>query len=211
MFRRDRLCIAALLLAPILSACSAGHESAGFIDPRLMRAYIPLSSSSVPLFNQWGAAFTIAPNVAVTNDHNANFIPPAAVLARSRDYDLLFFRPNGGTPVYTARPTPGEEVIAYGQGASDDLREARGKVTALDEYVPPRCMTCADQHALVFDADAGGGFSGGPVVDAKTGAVLGITFGYLDGKDGKSGRLMYAYDIDLVMSEMRRLLEPPQR
>ncbi len=201
MFLRHWSSIAALALASVLSACSAGRESAGFIDPRLMGAYIPLSSGG--LLSHWGAAFTIAPNVAVTNDHNLNFIPADAVLARSRDYDLLFFRPLSGTPTATTRPRTGEEVIAYGQGASDDLREARGKVTALNQYVPPRCSGCAVQRALVFAADAGGGFSGGPVVDARTGAVVGITFGYLD---GTPGRRMYAYDIDLVLSEMRRLL-----
>ena len=211
MVRRAWWRIAASCLVFALTACSAGQESAGFVDPRLMRAYIPLSTSSVRLFNQWGAAFTIAPDVAVTNDHNANFIPPGSVLARSRDYDLLFFRPTGGTPVLTGRPRTGEEVIAYGQGASDNLREARGRVTALEEYVPPRCTGCAPQRALVFDADAGGGFSGGPGVDAQTGAVVGITFGYLDGRPGASGRRMYAYDIELVIAEMRRLLPPPQR
>jgi len=95
-------------------------------------------------------------------------------------------------------------VIAYGQGSNQDLREAAGKVVAVDEYVEARCPNCPAQRALVFSADAGGGFSGGPVVDAKTGAVLGITFGYLD---SEKGRRMYAYDMDLVMTEMHRLLD----
>lgn len=212
MFRHFWSFGAALCLAAGLSACvSAGRESAGFIEPRLMGAYIPLSSSKFGLFNNWGAAFTIAPNIAVTNDHNMNFIPAGAILARSRDFDLLFFRQTGGTPALTGRPRAGEEVIAYGQGAADDLREARGVVTGLDEYVPPRCSGCTAQRALVFEAAAGGGFSGGPVVDARTGAVLGITFGYLDNTDGVRGRRMYAYDIELVISEMRRLLPNPTR
>jgi hypothetical protein len=92
------------------------------------------------------------------------------------------------------------------EGAADDLREAKGTVRALDGFVAPRCGECRAQRALVFDADAGGGFSGGPVADARTGAVLGITFGYLDGK-GDEGRRMYAYDIDLVRAEMRYLLD----
>jgi hypothetical protein len=195
-------------LLPALIACSAGRESSGFVNPRLMDSYIPLSSGG--LLNHWAAAVTIAPDVAVTNDHNMAIIPPGAILARSRDYDLLFFRPSGGMPAFTARAKEGEDVIAYGQGATDDLREARGRVTALEQYVPPRCMGCPAQKALVFAADAGGGFSGGPVVDAKTGAVVGVTFGYLDGQDGQRGRLMYAYDIDLVMREMRRLLPRPR-
>ena len=65
-------------------------------------------------------------------------------------------------------------------------------------------MDCRIQDVMVFDARAGGGFSGGPVVDAKTGAVLGITFGYLDGKAQNGGRRMYAYTMALVMAEMHR-------
>jgi hypothetical protein len=192
------------LLAPVLLACSAGQASKGFIDPRLMSVYIPLSQSHDLVFSRWGAAMTITPNIAVTNDHNLNLIPPDRLLARSRDYDLLFFRTDSSLAVATATARIGDNVIAYGQGSNQDLREAAGKVVAVDEYVEARCPNCPAQRALVFAADAGGGFSGGPVVDAKTGAVLGITFGYLD---SDKGRRMYAYDMDLVMTEMHRLLD----
>jgi hypothetical protein len=192
------------LLAPVLWACSAGHHAEGFIDPGLMSAYIPLSQSYDVIFSRWGAALTIAPNIAVTNDHNLNFIAPDRLLARSRNYDLLFFRTDFPLAPMTATASIGDQVIAYGQGSNHDLREASGKVIALDEYVEARCPGCPAQRALVFAAAAGGGFSGGPVVDAKTGAVLGITFGYLD---GENGRRMYAYDIGLVMAEMHRLLD----
>jgi hypothetical protein len=190
--------------APALLACSAGFPSNGFVDPRLMSVYIPLSQSYDVIFSRWGAALTVAPNVAVTNDHNLNFIAAGRVLARSRDYDLLFFRTDSPLVPVTAAPRLGDNVIAYGQGSNHDLREAAGKVVALDEFVEARCPDCPAQRALVFAADAGGGFSGGPVVDANTGAVLGVTFGYLD---GKNGRRMYAYDIDLVLAEMHRLLD----
>jgi S1-C subfamily serine protease len=60
----------------------------------------------------------------------------------------------------------------------------------------------------VYDANAGEGFSGGPVVDAATGAVIGITFGFKDDKSAQGGRRMYAYDIALVLEEMRRLISP---
>ena len=192
------------LLAPVLLACSAGQASKGFITPRLMSAYIPLSQSYDLVFSRWGAALIVAPNIAVTNDHNLNFIAPDKLLARSRDYDLLFFRTESALAPLTAKARIGDAVIAYGQGRDHDLREAGGKVIALDEYVERRCPDCPAQRALVFSGNAGAGFSGGPVADAKTGAVLGITFGYLDG-DG--GRRMYAYDIDLVMAEMHRLLD----
>ncbi len=190
----------------LLVACSAGMPSRGFVEPRLMQAYIPLSKRSWLLSGRWAAALAIAPHIAVTNAHNENLIPPQMVLARSKDYDLLFFKTDSMFPAPMATPTVGEAVIAYGQGSTDDLREAKGAIRALDEYVAPRCSECRAQRALTFDADAGGGFSGGPVVDAKSGAVLGITFGYLDGKGADGGRRMYAYDMGLVLAEMRRLL-----
>jgi S1-C subfamily serine protease len=181
----------------------------GFIDSGLMAAYIPLSIRHDLIFSRWGAGLAIAPGVAVTNDHNSNLIAPDRLLARSRDYDLLFFRTDSeiASPMGEARL--GEDVIAYGQGRAEALREASGRVTALGETLPPRCPDCARQRALVFDADAGEGFSGGPVADAKTGAVLGIVFGYLDLPGAGGGRRMYAYDIGLVMDEMRRLVKPP--
>src|SRR5437016_5585008 len=76
-----------LLLVPVLLGCSAGRPSAGFVNARLMDAYIPLSERRVLIFNRWAAGFAIAPNVGVTNDHNLALIPPERVLARSRDYD----------------------------------------------------------------------------------------------------------------------------
>jgi S1-C subfamily serine protease len=198
-------------LAPVLLGCSAGQPAMGFIDPRLMAAYIPLSQSHDLIFSRWGAAYSIAPHVAVTNDHNLNFIDPGRVLARSHDYDLLFFRTDLVSVAPAGKARLGDAVIAYGQGRNDALRQATGKVTALNESLPARCPDCAPQRSLVFEADAGPGFSGGPVVDAATGAVLGIVFGYLDRAGAQGGRLMYAYDIDLVTSEMHRLLDPIAR
>jgi trypsin-like peptidase len=194
---------------PALVGCSAGEPSKGFINPRLTDAYIPLSQSRMLVFGRWGAALAVTPDVAVTNDHNLNLIPPDRVLARSRDYDLLFFRTEQRAAPEFANPLAGEQVIAYGQGSERDLREAKGAIEGLDEYVAPRCGDCRTQRAITFDADAGGGFSGGPVVDAGTGAVVALTFGYLDGQGMKGGRRMYAYDIGLVLAEMHRLLDSP--
>jgi len=36
--------------------------------------------------------------------------------------------------------------------------------------------------------------------------VVGVTFGYIDGKAADGGRRMYAYDMDLVFAEMQRLI-----
>lgn len=199
-----------LALAPALMLCacvgSAGLPSPGFVNPRISAAYMPLATREYALFEHWGAAVEVAPGIAVTNAHNANLLPDGVILAQSHDYDLLFFRSPGRTPAPTAAAKVGEAVIAYGQGEDGDLRQARGVVRDLASPVAARCGTCAPQYTLAFDADAGPGFSGGPVVDAKTGAVLGITFGYRDGEEGGKGRWMFAYDMGLVRAEMHRLL-----
>ena len=170
-----------------------------------MSAYIPLYQRRI-YGRRWGAAVVLTPNIAVTDDHNLNFIPADRLVARSRDYDLLFFRAGQSEPPEFGSATPGEAVIAYGEGSSRNLRQARGVVSAIDEYVAPRCEGCSAQRAIVFAANAGEGFSGGPVVDAATGAVIGITFGYKDDSGVNGGRRMYAYDIRLVMDEMQRLV-----
>ena len=71
----------------------------------------------------------------------------------------------------------------------------------------PRCDGCPVQYAFAFEAEGGKGFSGGPVVDARTGRLVGIVFGFRDGLDDKtpSQRLMYAYDMDLVFGALGRL------
>jgi S1-C subfamily serine protease len=100
----------------------------------------------------------------------------------------------------------GAEVIAYGQGGANNLREAKGVIRALQAPVAPRCADCNWQYAIAFDAPAGPGFSGGPLVDLRSGNVVGVVFGYRDGDLGATGRRMFAYDIALVLSEMQRLV-----
>ena len=181
-------------------------------DLRVGSAFIPFYVDNGMLIGHLiGSAFVIEPGIAVTNDHAYWLVPQGDHLARSRNYDLLFFKTDKQAPPNFAHAYAGEEVIAYGSGVGGQAREARGTVAGLDESVPPHCMGCAPQHVMIFDAEAGEGFSGGPVVDAKTGAVVGITFGYLDGKAAGGGRRMYAYDIELVMAEMHRLLDVPAR
>lgn len=202
--RHLRFAAPALLCMP-LTGCSAGHQAESFIDPRVMSAYIPLFRSTDFILGAWGAAVALTPNIAVTNDHNLNLVPPDRVVARSRDYDLLFFRIEGHEAPQFGNPRIRETVVAYGQGSLRDLRDAKGLVSQLNTFVVPRCQECRDQVAFTYDADAGEGFSGGPVVDADSGVVVGITFGFRN--DGEHGaRRMYAYDTALVLEEMRRLI-----
>ena len=188
-------------VALLLGGCatSYGERASGFLNPELAHAYIPLEGVTLVVLRANAAAFVIAPGVAVTNAHNHNIIGGAPIIGQSRDYDLLFFHVDKNSDVATAAPSAGEGVIAYGQGASGELREARGTVMLLNAPVEARCESCAVQSAFTFEGDAGPGFSGGPVVDAKTGRLVGITFGFLD---PRGRRTMYAYPISRVRNEL---------
>jgi S1-C subfamily serine protease len=197
-----------LALAAFLAGCaSAGEPAAGFLNPAIAAAYLPLSGMRDIVLEGRGAGVVIGTGIAVTNAHNANLVDDDSVIGTSPEYDLLFFHTNAGTPLPSAQPWTAEEVIAYGQGVSGSLRLARGRVTALDAPVLPRCPACGVQHAFTFEADAGPGFSGGPVVDATDGRLVGIVFGFQDEKDG--GRLMYAYDMDRVAKELAIVEKQP--
>lgn len=182
---------------------SVGEASSGFINSSVASAYLPLDGTADLMLEAHGAATIVAPGIAATNAHNANLVPNADVTGTSTDYDLLFFRKPGAVPSPIARPSVGEAVIAYGQGAKGELRQARGVVRELASPVEARCPTCPIQQVFTFTAPAGGGFSGGPVVDASNGRILGIVFGYNDMKDGS--RLIYAYDMDRVAAELAKV------
>lgn len=180
---------------------SSGIAASGFINPAIAAAYLPLTGPPGALFKGHGAAVVVAPGVAATNAHNADFVDAAAVLGRSTQYDLLYFAtphrqvPPAGTPLI------GEAVIAYGQGTDGSLRMATGVVRRLDVPVVPRCPLCRMQYAFAFEAQAGQGFSGGPVVDATDGRLIGIVFGFLD-HGPEHRRTMYAYPMERVLAEL---------
>jgi S1-C subfamily serine protease len=190
----------------MLAGCSTAMRSIAFVTPELNEAYIPLYMGTVIGSSRFAAAVVVAPNVAVTNDHNANLLLESTILARSPAYDLLFFHTERTRVPLIASPKVGQTVIAYGQDGRSRRREAKGVVRQLDARAIALCAGCPERPAMTYDAQAGEGFSGGPVVDVASGAVVGITVGYLDGAAEDGGRRMYALDMDLVMAEMRRLV-----
>jgi S1-C subfamily serine protease len=181
-------------------------RSVAFVTPELSESFIPLYMGTRLGSSHFAAAVVVAPNVAVTNDHNLNLVSADMVLARSPAYDLLFFRTERTHAAAITSPKVGQTVIAYGQDGRSRRREAKGIVRELDARAFALCADCPERPAITYDAEAGEGFSGGPVVDVASGAVVGITVGYLDGAAEDGGRRMYAMDIDFVMAEMRRLL-----
>ena len=170
---------------------------AAIAEPAIAAAYLPLQGRvHLGLDRAEGAAMVIAPGIAVTNGHNANLLDRDAIIAASRDYDLLFFRTARSATPATAAPVPGQAVTAYGQGLDGELRIAHGVVRAIQT-----CGGCTASAYFTFAGDAGPGFSGGPVLDAA-GALVGITFGY---KDQDGVRLIYAYDMARVAAEQAAL------
>ena len=196
-------------MASCASFETAGEPSADFATPQIASAYLPLEASAWLVLEKRGAAIVIAPGIAVTNAHNANLIAPDAAIGASKDYDLLFFRAPGRAPPPMAAPQMGEAVLAYGQGAENDLRVAHGVVLGLAVPIPANCENCGPQTAFAFKADAGHGFSGGPVVDAKTGALLGIVFGFRKSDEAQVERVIYAYDMAHVMAELEKIRNVP--
>ncbi|MBS0472771.1 MAG: trypsin-like peptidase domain-containing protein [Proteobacteria bacterium] len=199
---RRVLCAAFVMLALAGCASPSGEAASGFIDGMAARAFIPVTGRSV-LLHDSAAAFVIEPGIAVTNAHVADFLGARAVIGRSRDYDLMFFRVENNAAPAVMAPAIGENVIAYGTDLHGGLRVARGVVRGLDMPVETRCRTCNAQTGFVYIGDAGPGFSGGPVLDAASGALVGITFGY-DDVDGQ--RRMYAYPMSRVRAELDQLL-----
>jgi len=200
---RNRAWILGAIFALALEGCatSAGEETDHFINPAIAAAYTALSGSAYLIMEGHGAAVTIAPNVAVTNAHNDNLVERQTIIGRSTNYDLLYFRTDKTTVPEFAPPYLHEKVVAYGQGVDGSLRLAQGVVKWLDAEVAARCPKCPVQHAFIFEANAGPGFSGGPVVDAATGKAVGIVFGFRDDDSAGIEKLMYAYDMKRVMSE----------
>jgi hypothetical protein len=191
-------CIAMLAVALGLSGCGGSYGTAadGFMLPQIGASYIPLQHGNIFVGEGNAAAVVIAPGIAVTNAHNRNIVDKASVIGGPADYDLLFFRTDKSATLPVAAPSEGEAVIAYGQGGDGSLRVSHGVIS---KFWPA---------AFGFACDAGPGFSGGPVVDAKTGVLIGITYGYLD-QSGSAQRLMVAYDMAFVRSEYAALKSGP--
>ena len=197
-----RLCIAFLPLA--LAGCTtpSGVPAAKFENPKLADAYIPLEGPVYLIFKGDAAAVSLGGNIAVTNAHNADLIEAKSIIGKAVNYDILFFHTDKATvELPTAEPVVGGRVIAYGQSKGGVLRKAEGNITRLDAPVEARCGKCKVQSAFTFEGNAGPGFSGGPVLDAKGEKLLGIVFGYVDEVPGVR-RIIYAYTMERVLAEL---------
>ncbi len=202
-FRSKRQAVLGLAVLVFLTGCvtRSGVKLDGTLAPDLAYAYIPLKASSVLFPEADAGGVVLGGGIAVSAAHAGELVSPALLIGISRDYDLLFFRTDRNQAVLAnGEPQVGEKVIAYAH-YEDTLYRAEGTVTALEAAVLPRCESCGAQTAFVFEGNAGPGYSGGPVLDAATGKLIGIVFGYLDQPDGR--RLIYAYPLSRVFAELK--------
>jgi CBS domain-containing protein len=200
---RFRSSVVLAVLSLVLAGCatSSGQPISRIVEPDIAAAYMPLHGRvHLGIDTADGAAIVIAPGVAATVAHNRNFID-APVIGVATQSDLMFFRVLKSASPATAAPVPGGAVTAYGQGVDSELRVARGVVRAIEK--PPGYDISS---WFTFEANAGPGFSGGPVVDAE-GRLVGITFAY---KDEGGKRLMYAYEMARVRAELQALQNGPK-
>jgi hypothetical protein len=197
------------MAALALAGCTAssGDPATSFANPALAAAYIPLGGSAHLVMVMHGAAVVFAPGIAVTAAHNETIVDPASVIGKAPEADLLFFRTTHTAALAIAEPHEGEQVVAYGQDNDGGLRVAYGTIRKRHVPVKPLCAGCTMQDAFLFEANAGPGFSGGPVLDAADGRLIGITFGYLEPDEipdraamnlSGTSRAMYAYDMAQV-------------
>ncbi len=195
----------ALLLFLVVAGC-AGRSGDPLLEPLgsdVAYAYIPLKRPVLLVSESDAGGLALGGGIAVTVAHAKRMLDPKAVIGTSTDYDLMFFRTER-TQVRLATGTPrlGQHVISYAH-YEDDVYRAQGVVTLIDAPVEARCDSCAVQTAFAFDGNAGPGYSGGPVLDAESGKLIGIVFGYLDKPDG--GRLIYAYPMQRVWDELKAI------
>ncbi len=175
----------------------------GGLGRNLSYGYIPLKQP-VLFVSEWDAgAVVLGGGVAVTAAHASHMLDKAAIIGTSTDYDLAFFHTKRRAPAFALGvPKIGERVVSYAHYEDTPYR-AEGVVTALDAPVKAQCSTCAVQSAFTFLGNAGPGYSGGPVLDAKSGKLLGIVFGYVDNPDHT--RTIYAYPMQRIWEELKKI------
>lgn len=197
--------LVALLLLLVVAGCvgRSGDPVSEPLGRDLAYAYIPLKRPVMLVSESDAGGIALGGGIAVTVAHANKMLDPKAVIGTSTDYDLMFFRTDRtDAPLATDAPQLGQHVVSYAH-YEDEVYRAQGVVTLIDTPVEARCDTCAVQSAFAFDGNGGPGYSGGPVLDAKSGKLLGIVFGYLDKPDGH--RAIFAYPMQRVWDELKSI------
>ncbi|WP_185961320.1 trypsin-like peptidase domain-containing protein [Telmatospirillum sp. J64-1] len=176
-----------------------------------------------------GSAVIIADGLAVTNAHVAEVtgglhgitasgkMVGIEVLAVSEHMDLALLKvpPGLGRPVSIAKPLQAEAAWAMGTTNGLVAPVSQGKILNPQAWSCARANACAEhqrQNGLMFEGGGGGGYSGGPVVNAQ-GAWLGLVQGiYTELRDAEGNSLptntpiLFAYHAQDVLAEVQSLL-----
>ena len=127
-----------------------------------------------PLFQvaDFAAATVIAPGIAIVPEHAA--MPASFDSFPERDPsmpDLLYYRTDKGSPIYAGTPEDGDAITLYGASFCQDDRIAHGVVAHRKVELTAHG---ASVWGMMILADAGHGFSGGPVFNSR-GEWIGVT------------------------------------
>jgi hypothetical protein len=204
--RKMALAMAALVLA----GCTPTHKMS--VTPAqpspqtLAGAYIPVRDNIFAVVTGNGMGVAFADGVAVTTAANAGALAAGMVVGKSDEFGLLFFPSQKYlTEAPMAESYAGEKVTAYGQGAGIALRMLDGTVIAPEcSFVPGITISgCSAKTTFMFEGDASAGFVGGPVIDAKTGRLVGIVSAYAQ----VGGRhLVYATRVSVIRAELDKII-----
>lgn len=194
----------AFLLPLALGACAHMHPE------NSPPPYIMLNIGVPILLDLAGSATQITPDTAATARHVSGIITPDSWNARE-PMDIAYYHTRDATPVPIAAPVKGETVIAWGTSPiTSGAHHLYGKVI---ELVVGMChgpetssgnpwdngdgasVECHRRHmgvvkGFVFDTEAPGGYSGGPVLNAR-GELVGITTDTIKLFDGRTGTFAY--------------------
>lgn len=205
---------------------------------RLEDNYISLVSGLPGLNSVMASAVVVAPGIAVTNAHvlkvadqysghsasGESFTVDPVAISDRMDLAVLKVPAQVGKPFSWARPRGSDQVWAMGTTNMMNSPVAVGRVVSADGWAceklaeetaarrgPDRCESPVIR-GVIYEADAGPGYSGGPLVNAE-GRLIGLTQGTFyevvdnEGRPVRDApRTMFAYDIEDVLVEVRRLL-----
>jgi serine protease Do len=226
LVRRIRKCYAQARLGLLRSSCLLPFAAAAGTPLEAVLANYLAIVNGVGVFGGTGSALILHPGLAVTSAHvvegrgrvtafGLGGPVELGVRAISDRIDLAVLdAPEALGGELTLRAAlPGEPVWAMGATSGGLAPTAAGciEVAAAQACLEAQVDEGPFQTGLMYAADAGPGYSGGPVVDGA-GAVVGLTEGIYTRLFGEAPLSwpavprMFAYHAGTVLAEARRLI-----
>jgi len=168
-----------LLIAASLGACSCG-QPLSVAPPSLTTMH-----DGVGPIGRYASMTTISPDWALTNAHADGIASGLQYEAPQADLALVALPNHDGVALPIGEAHEGDSVTMYGTGSMGDARIAHGVVLDAHAFIcwgKPQPGDADNvckrsglgiEWAMVVSGDAGGGFSGGPLVNAA-GNLVGI-------------------------------------